>query len=96
MADPPPKCVFLFDMPRHRSHLFFRFLSTHPDIKSHWHPYLPAFLFGPERITSKTKKADRDAQKADIEWDGALSTETYADADEKFLLAYEQAQSEVS
>nr|POF00399.1 hypothetical protein CFP56_75680 [Quercus suber] len=52
-----PQCIFLFDMARCRSHLFFRYLSTHPEVLPLWHPFLPAFLFGPERFTLRTKNS---------------------------------------
>lgn len=91
----PPKCVLLFDMTRNRSHLFFRFLSTHPEIQSCWHPFLTAFLFGPERITQHIKRAGSITKQADPGWDAMLSDETYSDAAEKFLSAFEKAQREV-
>lgn len=46
--------IVLFDMARTRSHLFYRYLNTHPDIEALWHPYTPAYLFGPERVVDFT------------------------------------------
>lgn len=94
MPDSKPNQVFLFDMTRARSHLFFRFLSTHPDVQSYWHPYLSAHIFGPDRITHYTKNASQDSDKVD--WDADLTTETYAIATENLLKAAREAEENVS
>lgn len=85
--------VFLFDMTRHRSHLFFRYLGTHPAIFSVWHPFLQAAIFGPERITQHTNNVDLDGNK--IEWTSPSGPETYADATTKFLDAIKEAKDQV-
>lgn len=90
MVDASPKCVALFDMGRHRSNLFFRFLCTHPQIQSCWHPFANAYLFGPQRIFQHTKKANR-AEKAA----GTLSDDTYLDAEQNLLKALEAAETNV-
>ncbi|KAF4943749.1 hypothetical protein FSARC_14842 [Fusarium sarcochroum] len=46
----PPKRIFIFDNPRNRSHLFYRLLATHPQLKTHYHPYVNAGCFGPGKI----------------------------------------------
>ncbi|KAI6784183.1 uncharacterized protein J7T54_004729 [Emericellopsis cladophorae] len=49
-ANTSPQRIFIFDNPRCRSHLFFRLLSTHPQLKTHYHPYVLPGCQGPEKI----------------------------------------------
>lgn len=44
------KQVVVFDMPRTRSHLFSRYITTHPDLEHCAHPFVAAACFGPERL----------------------------------------------
>lgn len=85
--------IFIFDMARDRSHLFFRFLSTHPDIATLWHPYMGPAIFGPERITQHTKRDNQD--KTDGEWVSPTGTETYAEARQKHIDAVKHAKAKV-
>lgn len=80
-------------MTRHRSHLFFRYIGTHPDIHPIWHPYLQAAVFGPERLTQRTNNVDLDGNN--IEWTAPSGPETYADATSKFLDAVKAAHDQV-
>lgn len=80
-------------MTRHRSHLFFRYLGTHPEVQDVWHPFLPAFLFGPERMTQHTKNVSLDGKQ--VEWVPPSGTETYADVTDKFLHAVKDAEDKV-
>ena len=48
MASP----IFVFDSTRLRSHLFFRYLSTHPALEPIYHPFLSAAMFGPDQIAN--------------------------------------------
>lgn len=89
----PNKHIFVFDLSRNRSHLFFRYLGTHPDIQELWHPILPAFIFGPERLTQYTKNVTLDGQVT--EWAPALGTETFADATRKIWAAVKEAEDQV-
>ncbi|KAF2159132.1 hypothetical protein M409DRAFT_30414 [Zasmidium cellare ATCC 36951] len=79
--DEKKRTVFVFDMARHRSHLFFRYMSTHPDLEPVYHPYMDAFAFGPERITKWTNNSA--ARKKDLETE--VSTSTYARAEADLL-----------
>lgn len=80
-------------MTRHRSHLFFRYVGTHPDVQELWHPYLEAAIFGPERVTQYTKNVSLDGKET--EWAPAAGTETYADSTEKLLHAIKEADDQV-
>lgn len=93
-TSPQPKLIVLFDMPRARSHLFFRFLGTHPDIKSVWHPFMPACIFGPERITlHTTEKTNVDRGLVVYpESDGDIS---YSGVTRKFVHDVEEAEDQV-
>lgn len=86
--------IWCFDMTRHRSHLFNRYLCTHPTVQAYRHPFLQAALFGPERITQYTKNTTPDGKQA--EWAPASGTETYADATGKFVRAVNEARDLVS
>lgn len=87
------KQIFVFDMTRHRSHLFFRYLGTHPDVRALWHPFLSPFLFGPERMTLRTRNINLDGQQA--EWIPPTGNDTYENATNKFLHAVEEAKTQV-
>jgi hypothetical protein len=56
MASPSPLRIFIFDSARLRSHLFFRFLSTHDAFAPIYHPFLSAAMFGPEELTQHLKR----------------------------------------
>ncbi|CZT15727.1 uncharacterized protein RCC_01561 [Ramularia collo-cygni] len=45
----PTPIFFIFDAMRTRSHLFFRYLSTHAKFHPIYHPYLNAAILGEER-----------------------------------------------
>lgn len=45
-----PSLISIFDSTRLRSHLFFRFISTSPDVEPIYPPFLMAAIFSPERI----------------------------------------------
>lgn len=91
-----PKKVFIFDMTRHRSHLLFRYLSTHPDIQPLWHPFLPAFLFGPENITHYMKDTRPISDQKDNEATDPDRTNTYAEVAQNFLARVQEAAVQVS
>ncbi|KXT16660.1 hypothetical protein AC579_8056 [Pseudocercospora musae] len=51
MSDPSENNIFfIFDSTRLRSHLFFRWLSTHPNVYPIYHPYVMAAMFGPDGL----------------------------------------------
>lgn len=91
----PPKQVFLFDMTRHRSHLLFRYLNTHPDVRPFWHPFLPAFLFGPQNITHSINDSRPVSDRTDGEGNAYDRTNTYAEVTQKFLNAVQEAAEQV-
>lgn len=82
-----PKHVILYDMTRQRSHLFFRYLSTHPDIESMWHPILGPFSYGPERL----KVEALDITEDDVPPEGL----TYQDTIDSIYKAKKLANSQV-
>lgn len=57
------KRVFIFDSPRNRSHVFFRLISTHPEIQTHYHPYVNAGCLGPDEIHRQILKSHPERQK---------------------------------
>ncbi|KAK5166206.1 uncharacterized protein LTR77_008467 [Saxophila tyrrhenica] len=50
-----PRPVFVFDNPRSRSHLFFRWISTSPKLAPIHHAFMMASLLGPDRFTLHTR-----------------------------------------
>lgn len=90
-----PKQVFLFDMTRHRSHLFFRYLSTHPDVQPLWHPFVSAFLFGPQNITHSLKDSRPVSDRTDGEGSAYGRTNTYVEATQEFLDKVQEAAKQV-
>jgi hypothetical protein len=52
-----PLRVFIFDSTRRRSHLFFRYLSTHNAFKPIYHPFICAAMFGPENGGQHLRRA---------------------------------------
>lgn len=85
---PKPRLIFIYDLPRTRSHLFFKYLGTHPDVQSKWHPYLPAHQFGPENILPKLSD--------DVSgWRTIDGCPTYEMATKAFREAYDEAMKDV-
>lgn len=82
-----PKHVILYDMTRQRSHLFFRYLSTHPDVEAMWHPILAPFSYGPERLQIETL----DINEGDVPPEGS----TYQDAIDSIYKVKEHANGQV-
>lgn len=81
-AKSPVKQVLIFDNPRNRSHLFFRLLATHPEFKTHYHPYMNAASLGPERVLREKVLANEERAKLAKEfWEPMCSDEfTFAEA----------------
>lgn len=50
MANESHKHIWVFDNPRARSHVFFRWLSTHPLLQACYHPFVLPAHFGPENF----------------------------------------------
>jgi len=67
-----PKPIFVFDNPRTRSHLFWRWIGTHPDLRTEYHPYLLAAHLGPEnfyrdiRCSAQRRKVIDEFEAADV------------------------------
>ena len=95
MKSTSPKHIFIFDMARTRSHLFFRFLSTHPDIENLWHPFLNCALLGPERITKRSKNQEARNQENDVEYVPYYTDVTYEQAKRNLITSADDVVNEV-
>jgi len=88
--------IFIFDATRLRSHLFFRYISTHPALQPIYHPYLTAAMFGPEALKnllapSPTRAAEM-GLTPEVQQAIFTSPETYASSTERFLDALTRAE----
>ena len=54
-----PPHIFVFDYMRTRSHLFWRWISTHPSLTISYHPYLMAGFLGRERVTKGLRHSEK-------------------------------------
>lgn len=50
-----PRHLFVFDNMRTRSHLFWRWISTHPELYTTYHRYLKAGFLGPQNVLPKLR-----------------------------------------
>ena len=54
-----PRLVFVFDHLRARSHLFFRWMSTSPELEAIYHPFILANLLGRDaRFTQHSRNSE--------------------------------------
>ncbi|KAM0198950.1 hypothetical protein ACHAPI_003394 [Fusarium lateritium] len=85
----PAGCVFIFDNPRNRSHLFYRLLATHPQLISHYHPYVNAGCLGPDKIHYSIYENNPARTRLVRElWEPVCSDEfTFANSERKLLAA---------
>lgn len=90
----PPLRIFIFDSTRLRSHLFFRFLSTHDALAPVYHPFLPGAMFGPERIVQHLKLSDARQRELNERRRGPGSDATYDTDRKKFVQATAAAESD--
>jgi hypothetical protein len=86
--------IFIFDSTRLRSHLFFRFISTSPNVQPIYHPFLMAAMFGPERIEPQMRHSE--ARRKELEEDllPLYGDDTYASCKQQFIKAVEHARAD--
>ena len=80
--------VFVFDSARLRSHVFFRYLSTHPDLAPISHPFLPAAEFGPQTLVRQLQHSE--IRQREIEQE-SVTNDTFDGCRDAFLDAVDQA-----
>lgn len=89
------KQVVVFDMPRTRSHLFSRYITTHPDLEHYAHPFVAAACFGPERLgLHMTLGAEDDSTAKNVV--PVSDDDTYEGAAAAFVKAQHEAIRKVS
>lgn len=86
-----PRLIFIFDQLRSRSHLFHRFLSTHPALTPLWHPFLKAAYFGPERHSLRAQNSPARQEEVQREMLPRYAGETYASCARELEAAVERA-----
>jgi len=70
--------IFIFDSTRLRSHLFSRYMSTHPDLAPIYHPYLTAAMFGPEHLAQHLEHSQTRCDELQQESKTIFGTDSYA------------------
>ena len=73
----PGQLIFIFDQLRTRSHLFHRFLSTHPALTPLWHPYIKAAFLGPEAHAFHTRNSPARRHETEVDMIPFYGTDTY-------------------
>ncbi|KAF2486462.1 hypothetical protein BDY17DRAFT_79558 [Neohortaea acidophila] len=84
--------IFVFDSTRLRSHLFFRYVSTHPALAPIYHPFLTSAMFGPERISLYFRHSD--AREKEVRQQRADCPDTPATCRQALTDAVAQAEKE--
>jgi hypothetical protein len=72
------KCIFVFDSIRNRSHLFFRYCSTNPQLYPLYHPFIHAAYIGEERWVRGARVSERRRKAIFEDMVPMLTTETIA------------------
>lgn len=89
----PNPCIFIFDGTRLRSHLFFRYLSTSPQVSPIYHPFLPAAMFGrQDHIVQHMRPSALRQKELDEDIVPLLGDDTYQSCREAFTHAVTHAQ----
>ncbi len=86
-----PDLVFVFDSTRLRSHLFFRWISTSPNVQPIYHPYLPAWMFGSEGLFLQMHNCSGMRRKEKEDMAPLYGDDTYADCTERLVEAATRA-----
>jgi hypothetical protein len=83
--------IFIFDSTRLRSHLFFRWVSTSPNVQPIYHPYLMAAMFGPQRLGKQMHHSE--ARRKELEEDlvPLYGDDTYDSCTRQFVRAVDDA-----
>ena len=87
--------IFVFDYMRTRSHLFWRWFSTHPALDVHYHPYLMSGFLGASRILIYTRNSEK--RQAENDWlaESAGTNESHEDSNRKLENDLKKAEQEV-
>lgn len=94
ISNPKPNdnLIFIFDSTRLRSHLFFRYLSTSPQLTPILHPYVSAAMFGPEHIAQHLHHSAARQRELDEDLPPLMGTDTYSTCTSAFRSAVSDAQ----
>ena len=87
--------IFVFDYMRTRSHLFWRWFSTHPALHVHYHPYLVSGFFGGSRILKYTRNSGKRQAEHDFLVQSTPTNETHEDSNRKLENELKKAEQEV-
>jgi hypothetical protein len=87
----PKRLIFIFDSTRLRSHLFFRFVSTSPNVRPIYHPFLMAAMFGPERIEQNMRHSEVRRKELEEDLVPLYGEDTFASCKQQFVQAVESA-----
>lgn len=84
--------ILIFDSTRLRSHLFFRYVSTHPDLALIYHPYLMAAMFSPEYLAQHLKHSQARSDELEQQSKTIFGTDTYTSRTTAYLEAIAKAE----
>ena len=74
-----PLRIFIFDQMRARSHIFFRFMSTHHQLAPLYHPFWLAPFLGLENIADHFEHSEARRNELREVWRSWYGTHTYHD-----------------
>lgn len=92
LAQSGPLRIFVFDSTRLRSHLFFRYLSTHPDLAPVYHSFLMAGMFGPEHLSQHLQHSSMREKEIREDLQPFRGTETYEENQRDLVSAVSEAE----
>jgi hypothetical protein len=88
--------IFVFDYMRTRSHLFWRWVSTHPALYVTYHRYLMSGFLGGSRILKHTRNSEARQTEHEFLVNSTPTDETHEDSNQVLKEDIAQAEAEVS
>lgn len=87
--------IFVFDYMRTRSHLFWRWMSTHPELHAIYHPYFDSGFFGADRVIKHTRNSQARQADHDFLRKCTPSERTHQDSNGVLVREIQKAEQEV-
>ena len=87
--------IFVFDYMRTRSHLFWRWMSTHPALYVTYHRYFMSGFLGRSTILKHTRNSEARQAEHEFLLNSTPSDETYEDSNQRLKGDIAEAEAEV-
>lgn len=87
--------IFVLDYMRTRSHLFWRWMSTHPSLYVTYHPYMMSGFLGADSIIRSTRNSPARQAEHDFLRQSTPSDETHEESNQTLKEDMEKAEQEV-